>query len=67
MKRYLLAGILLAAVGCKQNDGKVSNVATNYTTALQEDVQKAQAAADKANKAVAADNSAMGQAQDQTK
>jgi hypothetical protein len=69
MKRYLvLAGLLITAgIGCKQKDGRVSNAATEYTSALQGDVQKAQAAAEKANQAIASEAARMGQAQEQTK
>lgn len=68
MKRYffLIGAISIAGFGCKK-DGKVSNAATDYTSALQDNVQKAKTAAEKANQAIAAGQSAIDQAQEQAK
>ncbi len=68
MKRclFLVGFLAVAGLGCKK-DGKVSNVATEYTSALQDNVQKAKAAAEKANQAIAAGQTAIDQAQEQMK
>ena len=65
---YALMGLLaVAAVGCSKDSGPVSNAATDYTKSLQSDVEKAQAAAEKANQAIAAGKETMNQAQEQAK
>lgn len=62
--RTAVAGILMAAAaGCSKGNEPVknepvSNAATEYTNSLKSDTQKAQEAADKANKAIAASQEA---------
>jgi hypothetical protein len=59
--RFVLSGMLFFAAGCSQQ-GPVSNAATGYTKSLQQDVKKAEDAAEKAREAIAKESEAAAQA-----
>ncbi len=53
MKSIIVLVFSLGVLGCSQGDKPADNVATRYTKSLQNNLEKSQAAADKANKAIA--------------
>ena len=61
MARWFLAGLLLS-VGCSKPREKVSNPAVDVAHSLQQDTQKARAATDLANQAVAGESERMKEA-----
>jgi len=54
MRGWIYLSLLMFLAGCgKKQEAKADNAATRYTSSLQQDLGKAQVAADKANAAVA--------------